>query len=97
VPGPDYLLAALAASALPALPVFDALLAYGPAPGVELIPYFLGLVTWVGLALVSILLAPISALLRRLRRGRSAPSAEPKHEPKTAAPELPGEGHHDRP
>jgi hypothetical protein len=81
VPGPDSLLAVIAASALPALPVFDPLLAYGPAPGVELIMYFLGLLTWVGLALISIFLSPIFALLRRLRRGRSAPPAEPKSEP----------------
>ena len=38
---PDYLLA---------VPVLDPLLAYGPAPGVELIPYFLGLLAWAGLA-----------------------------------------------
>jgi hypothetical protein len=61
VRGPDY---------LPEL--FGALL-YGPAPGVELIPYFLGLLGWMGLALAAIFLAPITALLRRLRRARKTP------------------------
>jgi hypothetical protein len=55
--------------------------AYGPAPGVELIPYFLWLVLWVGSALLAILLAPFSALLRRLRKTKS-----------TAPPELKNEG-----
>jgi hypothetical protein len=50
------------------------LLAYGPAPGMELIPYFLALLGWVGLAFFAILMAPLSALLRRIRRngGRRA-------------------------
>jgi hypothetical protein len=57
------------------------LFAYGPAPGLEFIAYFLGLLAWVGMALAAVLLAPLSALLRRLRRGRKdqAPSdSEPK-------------------
>src|SRR5262245_9544591 len=46
-------------------------LAYvGPGPGVELIPYFYSLLVWVGLALTSILLWPVQALLFRLRGGR---------------------------
>jgi hypothetical protein len=61
------------------------LLAYGPAPGVELIPYFLGLLTWVGLAFAAILLSPITALLRRLRRDKGAPQAEGRSEPMPAA------------
>ena len=51
-------------------------LAYGPAPGLELIPYFLGLLAWAGLAIGAVLLSPISALLRRLRRSKEAPEAE---------------------
>jgi hypothetical protein len=43
----------------------------------ELIPYFLALLAWVGLAVVSILLSPFTALLRRLRRGRAARPADP--------------------
>ncbi len=60
-------------------------LAYGPAPGLELIPYFLGLLAWAGMALAAVLLAPLTALLRRLRRSRRAPAAqgEPPAEPKT--------------
>jgi len=56
--------------------VTGGLLAYGPAPGLELIPYFLGLLAWAGLAIGAVLLSPISALLRRLRRGRGAHQAE---------------------
>jgi hypothetical protein len=70
-------------------------LAYGPAPGVELIPYFLGLLAWAGLALVSILMSPISALLRRLRRGKATPPSAPNSE--LTASEPTGEGTQDRP
>jgi hypothetical protein len=59
----------------------DGLWAYGPAPGVELIPYFLGLAAWVGMAFLAILLAPFSALLRRLRGIKNnPPPAEPTNE-----------------
>ena len=49
-------------------PLPAGVLAYGPAPDAELIPYFLGLLTWAGFALAAVLLWPVSALLRRLRR-----------------------------
>lgn len=61
-------------------PLSGDLWAYGPAPGVELIPYFLGLATWAGLALLAVLLAPFSALLRRLRRTKNAPPPQPSSE-----------------
>lgn len=61
-------------------PLSGGLWAYGPAPGVELIPYFLGLAAWVGMAFFAVLLAPFSALLRRLRGSKKAPSDEPKKE-----------------
>ncbi len=70
-----------------ALPLFG-VLAYGPAPGLELIPYFLGLLAWVGLALSAFLLAPITALIRRLRRARGAVPPEPKNEPAAQFPGL---------
>jgi hypothetical protein len=72
------------------------LFAYGPVPGIELIPYFLALLAWVGLALGSILLSPITALLRLFRRRRAPqPLPEPASEPKTTSvPESPGEGNH---
>jgi hypothetical protein len=55
--------------------------AYGPAPGVELIPYFLGMAAWIGMAFLAVLLAPFSALLRRLRGNKKAPTPEePKNE-----------------
>jgi hypothetical protein len=50
------------------LPESGGLLAYGPAPGMELIPYFLALLAWAGLAFAAIFMAPLSALLRRIRR-----------------------------
>jgi hypothetical protein len=65
MPGLDLVLA------LP--PMLGGLWAYGPAPGVELIPYFLGLAAWVGMAFLAVLLAPFSALLRRLRGNKNAP------------------------
>jgi hypothetical protein len=59
-----------------------AVFAYGPGPGLEFIPYFLGLLAWAGFAFVAVLLSPITALLRRLRRGRGAPPPEtPAREP----------------
>ncbi len=75
----------------------ETLLAYGPAPGMELIPYFLALLAWVGMALAGVLLWPLSRLLRRLRRGRGAPRVEAPGEPAPAAvPESPAEESHDR-
>jgi hypothetical protein len=72
------------------VPVPD-LFAYGPAPGLEFLPYLLGLVAWLGLSVLAILLSPFSALLRRLRRGRAP--AEPKDAP---APETPEDGSQER-
>jgi hypothetical protein len=96
VPGPDVVIPALAASCSHPFSVFGAMLAYGPAPGVELIPYFLGLLAWAGLALSAVFLSPLTALLRRLRKGRGAPPAEPKSEPNNApVPESSGDGTRD--
>ena len=53
------------------------LFAYGAMPGVELIPYFLALLTWVALALGALFLSPFTAIIRRFRRGRGAPTAPP--------------------
>ncbi len=62
-------------------PLSAGLWAYGPAPGVELIPYFLGLAAWMGMAFLAVLWAPFSALLRRLRGKKSEPlPEEPKQE-----------------
>lgn len=72
-------------------------LAYGPVPGVELIPYFLALLAWVGLALASVFLSPITALIRRLRRDKHTPEADPQKAPMTVSvPESPGGGSHER-
>jgi len=85
VPGPDSL---FVVSFLP--------LAYGPFPGVELIPYFLGILVWAGLAFAAFLFSPITALLRRLRRGRGGPVGEAKCAPTSqSVPESSGEGAHD--
>jgi hypothetical protein len=72
VPGPDLALPLAAAG-----PVFG----YGPGPGMELIPYFLAMLAWAGLAVLGILLSPVTALVRRIRGRR--PGAEP---PAQAAP-----------
>ena len=55
----------------------DALLAYGPVPGMELVPYFLAMLAWVALAIISIFLSPITALMRRLRKGKGTAETEP--------------------
>lgn len=47
-------------------------LAYGPFPGIELIPYFLALVVWAGMAFFAALLSPLRALWRRIQTRRSA-------------------------
>ncbi|HEY7313777.1 MAG TPA: hypothetical protein VH643_30785 [Gemmataceae bacterium] len=92
MPGPDFFV-------LPAIPVVvflppDVVLAYGPGPPVDLIPYFLGLMSWVGLAFLAILLSPLTALLRRLRR---ASSAGPKNTPMPESePKSSDEDNHDK-
>jgi hypothetical protein len=89
VPGPELLsILSVASSFVP--PSFSPVLAYGPAPGVELIPYFLGMVAWVGLAFATVLLWPFAALLRRFRRARRAPEPHP-----TPTSESSGQASHD--
>ena len=46
--------------------------AYGTAPGLELIPYFLALVASVVMAFVGVFLWPLTSLLQRLRGRRRA-------------------------
>ena len=80
MPGPDFVL-------LPVLPVAvflpapGVVLAYGPGPPVDLIPYFFALAGWAGLALAAVLLSPLNALIRFLRRIRGAPPDGPKGAP----------------
>jgi hypothetical protein len=86
------------------LPIPGGLFAYGSVPGVELIPYFFALLTWVGLALGALLLSPFMALFRRLRRGFSTQTPAAKVEltpppapvgestPTPSMPEPPVEG-----
>jgi hypothetical protein len=71
------------------------LLAYGPAPGLELIPYFLALLAWMGLALLAVLLSPFRALLRRLRGTGSGPQS--RNASKQAPVSQPETGHEGRP
>jgi hypothetical protein len=78
---------------VPDLDISRIVLAYGPAPGVELIPYFLGLLAWIGLAFAAVIWSPISSLLRRLRRAITGQRAEPKV---ASTPESPGEGSHEK-
>ena len=95
--GPEFcLLLTFPVSLLFSLPESAHLLAYGPAPGVELIPYFLGLLAWAGLAFATVLLWPLSALLRRFRRASRAGEAGPNSKPLSASvPESSGQGSHD--
>ncbi len=51
------------------------LYAYGPVPGVELIPYFLALLTWVALALGALFFSPIRVVVRLIRRPMRRPRA----------------------
>jgi hypothetical protein len=67
-------------------PDLGPLFGYGPAPGMELIPYFLALLAWAGLAVLGILFAPIRALVRRIRGKRPEPTAETVPPPAPAAP-----------
>ena len=65
----------------------------------ELIPYFLALLAWAGLAILSIFLSPFRAVWRRMRGKRQAAAAELAHAPESAAqaaPEPAGEGAPDR-
>jgi hypothetical protein len=56
-------------------------LAYaGPGIGIELIPYFLALLTWVGISLGAIVLRPLFALFRLFRKG-SRSHAPDVHDP----------------
>jgi hypothetical protein len=78
---------------------------------VELIPYFLGLLAWVGVAIAAIFLAPIRALIRRLRNLKSNSPPEPMSQSPTlgtppnhsgseplpaSVPESPDDGRRDR-
>jgi hypothetical protein len=70
----------------------------GPGAGMELIPYFLGLLAWMGTALGAVLLWPLYAVLRRFRRGKGADPAETGGESVAAAlPESPGAAKADKP
>jgi hypothetical protein len=92
MPGPEPLLFQAVSVFGPLPPISGVLLAYGPAPGVELIPYFLGLAAWAGLAFLAVLLSPFSALLRRLRGTRNATATGSNNEARTAPrPESTGE------
>jgi hypothetical protein len=70
VPGREALFAAIG------------LFAYGPAPGVELIPYFLGLLAWLGLAFAAIVWAPIASVIRRMRGTKNTAPAETAEPPR---------------
>jgi hypothetical protein len=76
VPGVDPPLAIIGATR----PLVAGLFAYGPVPGLELIPYFLGLLAWLGMAVVAVAWSPLAALWRRVRgkRGPSAAARQPE-------------------
>jgi hypothetical protein len=81
VPAPDPAL--LLAAAGPVL-------GYGPGPGMELIPYFLAMLAWAGLAVLGILLSPLRALVRRVRGKRPEPVPAPAAEVAPPAPTTEG-------
>jgi hypothetical protein len=57
----------------------------GPAP--DLIPYFLGLLAWAGMAVAGILAWPVSAVIGRFRKAGSQGTQPPR----SNLPESPGE------
>lgn len=91
MPVPELLIAAHAAACSHSQYGLGSLLGYGPLPGVELIPYFLALLLWVGLALLSILLSPISALIRFIRKARRSAPIELNSEMNIAPADSKGE------
>lgn len=79
MPAPDFtLVPAIAVTAFLSMPA--GVLAYGPGPPIDLIPYFLGLAAWAGFAFIAILLSPLTALLRLLRRKKTHESHKPHEE-----------------
>jgi hypothetical protein len=88
MPGPDPLLLAVPVT----LAMSAGLFAYSLGPGVELIPYFLALVTWGGLAVAAVLLSPITALIRRLRRASGAPEVKAVEPTPRSVPGSPSKG-----
>jgi hypothetical protein len=57
-------------------------LAYtGPGPALELVPFFYSLLVWVTLALSSVLLWPLNALILRLRKRGEKPVAQGQQAP----------------
>jgi hypothetical protein len=57
------------------------LFAYGPVPGVELIPYFLALLAWIGLAVGALVRSPVRAAVRLFRRPRAGSADATTTEP----------------
>jgi hypothetical protein len=49
----------------------------GPGAGLELVGYSLSLLAWIAAAFSAVLLYPVYALLRRLRRGKNTPTPAP--------------------
>jgi hypothetical protein len=68
----------------------DLLIAYGPAPGMELIPYFLAMLAWAGLAVLSIVAWPFVKAWRRIR-GKRAEAVEMPAAPPAANPPVPAD------
>jgi len=56
----------------------NAVLGYvGPGAGLEFIPFFLGLLAWLGTAVGAALLWPLYVVMRRFRRGKDAVETTP--------------------
>jgi len=68
------------------------LLAYGPVPGVELIPYFLALLGWIALAIFGVFFSPVMALIRRIRGVKPPANPEQKGPPPPPSSQPPAAG-----
>ena len=64
----------------------------GPGAGLELIPYFFGLLMWVVIAFVTLLLWPVFALVRLIRGSRGKADGAPAEAiPEQTAAPVPAE------
>lgn len=53
----------------------------GPGPGMEMIPYFMSLLVWAGVAMGGALLWPVSAFISRFRKPRAPTLPDSSQQP----------------
>jgi hypothetical protein len=84
-----FLPAVIVVAALAVVAVFpgQASAYVGPGPGMEMIPYFMSLLAWAGVAMGGVLLWPITSFLNRIRKPRTPLAANAETEqPSTPQP-----------